>query len=200
MEDRNPQYIDAAEKAKALGMISNVHNLSPPKYDRDDDFGKVAIIESLKVGPRLRTMFFEFLGQEFDEETKKVIQVSSPTMNIHGAFRFVKICKRISEECEWSNFSEDEINRRTLAYYEETFPIFTIWHEEFELEPSDFGYVSAVLMSFIDGAFHKGKNAKMINAVTRVYSEDFLGKVMRDSKTDDKTSFISKLNPFRRKK
>lgn len=174
-------------KAKVLGAISGVHNLTPPNTQGDlSDAGKVAIIEALSVRPRLKELFLEILGLEFDEKERDLIQVTKPIMNIKGAYRFVKICKRIAEEAEWSYYDEDEVNVRIWQYYSENYPYFTFWHEDYDLDPSDFNYVSTVLMSFIDSSFHKGKSAKYVNAVSRMYNEDFLGKIMKDDHSNEK--------------
>jgi hypothetical protein len=190
---------NVTDKAKAISLLNNLHNLSPPVAKTDDSLGKVAIIEALKVSPRLQHLFLEIQGLVYSDDQKEIMQVARPIMNIHGAFRFVKILQHISEEVEWSNYPEDEINRRIFEHYKSNYPYFTFWHKEYDLEPSDFNYISTTLMSFIDAAFHKAKGAKFINAVSRVYSEDFLGKALQSQ--DDKkkkASFFSALNPLRR--
>ncbi len=200
MVNEEDKLANTFNKAKVLGAVSGVHNLTPPQYDRELDSNKVAIIEALKVSPRLQEMFLEIQGLEYDNRKKELIQISKPIMNIDGAFRLVKICKRIAEEAEWSYYAEDEINVRILAYYSENYPHFTFWNKEYELDPKDFNYVSTVLMAFIDAAFHKGKSAKFVNAVARMYNEDFLGRVMGGAIQEKKGGFLDKLkNPFFKK-
>lgn len=191
---------NVVDKAKAYSLLQNLHNLSPPPQKDDKEDNKVAIIESLKVSPRLQNLFLELQGLVYDPDKKTIIRASRPIMNVNGAFRFVKICQHIAEEAEWSNFGEEEINSRIYEHYKNNYPYFTFWHEEYDLSPSDFNYISSTLVSFIDSAFHKGKNAKYINAVSRVYSEDFMGKIFQgqpQQKTDVK-GFLSSINPFKK--
>jgi hypothetical protein len=186
-------------KAKVLSAVSGIHNLTPPQQRESSDEGKVAIIEALRVSPRLQEMFLEVQGLEYSDKKKEVVRVSRPIMNIDGAFRLVKICKRIAEEAEWSYYDDDEIKGRIMAYYSENYPHFTFWHVEYGLDPADFNYVSTVLMSFIDSAFHKAKSAKFVNAISRMYNEDFLGRVMNQGgqAKEKQPGFLAKMNPFK---
>ena len=183
------------DKAKTIGLLDNIHNLSPPIQQREDYAGKVAIIESLKVTPRLQHLFLELQGMIWDENTKQIIKISEPIMNIKGSFKFVAEIKRISEEMEWSNFHEDEINLRIFEYYRNIFPYFTFWHEEYELSPRNFDYIGTVLMAFIDSAFHKAKGGKLLNVTGRVYSEDFLGKALQAQEEKKGGNFLSRFIP-----
>lgn len=187
------------DKAKTLSLLSNLHNLSPPVSQQEDYAGKVAFIEALKVSPRLQNLFLELQGMIFDPAEKKLVRISRPIMNVDGAFRFVKICQHIAEEVEWSNFHEDEINRRIYEYYRTNYPYFTFWHEEYDLDPKDFSYVSTTLMAFIDASFHKAKSGKYINATARVYSEDLLGKTLPTQDDKKRGGILSGVNPFKRK-
>ncbi len=197
-EIENEKMSNTFNKAKLLGAVSGIHNLTPPQQLNGDSEGKVAIIEALKVSPRLQEMFLEVQGLEWNDKKKELIQISRPIMNINGAFRLVKVCKRIAEEVEWAYYDEDEISARIMMYYAENYPHFTFWHKEYDLHQSDFNYVSSVLMAFIDSAFHKGKSAKFVNAISKVYNEDFLGRVLQNQK-EKKEGFLDKLrNSFKK--
>ena len=186
------------DKAKTISLLSNIHNLAPPNKE-ENIAGQVAIIEALKVSPRLQELFLEIRGMYYESQSKKLIQISRPIMNIEGAFRFVKILQHVAEETEWSNFKEEEINVRIYAHYAQNLPYFFFWHEEYELNPSDFNYISTTMMAFIDSSFHKARNAKFLNVPGRVYSEDFLGKALRmEEKKAREAGFLSQLNPFKK--
>jgi hypothetical protein len=189
---------EVSEKAKALALFNNVHNLSPATSNKDEAQGQLAIIEALKVAPRLQNLFLEIRGLIYDERTKQTVQISKPIMNIDGAFRLIKIIQHIAEETEWANFPEDEIGKRIYFHFAQNFPYFTFYHEEYELDPADFSYVSTALITFIDSAFHKARNGKWINTVGKVYSEDMLGKVFNADKEKKSESWLQKLNVFRK--
>lgn len=192
---------EKVDKAKAIGLLNNIHNLSPPIMRGNENDNAVAVIDSLKVTPRLIGIFMELRGLLYLPEKKAYIQVAKPIMNINGAFRFVKIIQHIAEEIEWSNFKEDEIDARILKYFQANFPSFTFWHEDYDLNPADFSYVESTLMTFIDSAFHKAKSAKYVNTIAKTYSEDFLARAVGDAQQNaKKESFLSKLNPMNRKR
>jgi hypothetical protein len=185
------------DKAKAISLLQNLHNLTPPSTKEEDPSKQVAIIEALKVTPRLLYLFLEIRGIMWDDNKKESVQIVRPIMNLDGAYRFVKVLQHIAEETEWSNFHEDELNARILRHFENNYAYFTFWHEDYDLAPSDFNYINTTLMAFIDSSFHKAKGGKFVNLPGRVYSEDFLGKALREEQKKP-VSFIDKLNPFKK--
>jgi len=201
MENKN-ELQEKVDRAKAIGLLNNIHNLSPPVAKSNENDNSVAIIDSLKVTPRLIGIFMELRGLMFLPEKKQYVQVARPIMNLNGAFRFIKVIQHISEEIEWSNFKEEEIDARIMRYFSTNYPSFTFWHEEYEIDPSDFGYIESTLMTFIDSSFHKAKSAKYVNAISKIYSEDFLSKSLGDAanKNMARESVLSKLNPFNKRK
>jgi hypothetical protein len=190
------------DKAKALSVVSNVHSMTPPQKEPDNPSNQVAIIDALRAAPRVLSIYFRLRGQMYNPDTKEIVQISTPIMNERGALKFVGIVMGIAEEIEWSNFGEDEINPRIMKYYEDNYPYFTFWHGDYDLDTSDFNIVGSLLMAAIDGTFHKSKNAKYLNVVGRVYSEDMLGKVLTSTEDNKKKrmNIIDRLNPFKRDK
>jgi hypothetical protein len=189
------------DTVKTLGLINQAHNLMPPQQKPDEDIGQIAIVKALEVTPRLMLLFLEIRGMEYDKDIKKIIKVADPIMNINGAYRLVKTLKHVAEETEWSNFNEEELNPRIFQHYVQIYPYFTFWHEQYDLDPSDFFYLSEVIMTFIDSAFHKAKGGKYVNVLGKTYSEDFLGRVMQiPNQKEVGEGFLNKLNPFRKRK
>lgn|SRR3990167_6831960 len=186
------------DKVKAISFLNNAHNLTPPNQSKQDDKNEIAIINALKVDNRLKTLFLEARGQIFDEDTKEIRQISKPYMNVDGAWRLVQVCKKIAEEAEWSNFEADNIPAYVEHFYRENLPYFTFWHEDYGLEKKDFNFVMTTLKMFILASFYKGKNAKYLNTLRGVYSEDFLGKALKTDDNKKRESFLEKLNPLRK--
>jgi hypothetical protein len=198
-EETNTERLqNVVDKAKTISLLSNLHNLTLPQKTDENPAGQVAIIEALKVTPRLLDLFLEIRGVIYDQKERKLIQVSRPIMNVDGSFRFVKIIQHIAEETEFSNFHEDDINGRIYEHYKNNLPYFTFWHEEYDLDPSDFNYIATTLMSFIDASFHKSKGAKLLNVPGRVYSEDFLGRTLKAEEAK-RQGILSQMNPFKKK-
>lgn len=190
------------DKLKLLNLTSNIHNLSPPVKQEEGTQKDIALVGALSVAPRIAELFLEIRGLEYDLKTKKFVQITRPIMNIEGAYRFCKLIKRLSEEIEWSSYGEEELNTRIIHYFEEAIPYFTFYSDKYDLDPSDYIYVSSVLQNFIDTSFHKAKSGKYINTLGRTYGEDILKKALdtegRPGKRDE--GFLSKYNPFKERK
>lgn len=190
------------DRLKLLNLTSNIHNLTPPRFQEDDGGRDIALVSALSVTPRLAELFLEIRGLEYDSKTKKLIQITRPIMNIEGAYRFCKLIKRLAQEIEWASYSEDELNSRIIHYYEENIPYFLFWHDDYDLRPSDFNYVISVMQNFIDTSFHKAKFGKYINTLGRTYGEDIMKRALdgqeRSFKKED--GFLSKYNPFKSKR
>jgi hypothetical protein len=202
-ESTTQKLQNKVDKLKLLNLTSNIHNLNPPPQRPEEEQGReIALIRGLSVSPRITAIFLEILGLEFDVKEKTFIQVTEPIMNIKGAYLFCKKLKNISQETEWASFSEDEINSRIIHYFEEYYPYFTFWAEDYDLDPRNFGYVAATLQAFIDASFHKSKSGKFINTLGRTYSEDTLKKALETDniKINKNAGFLERMNPFKEMK
>jgi hypothetical protein len=202
-QSNNAQILqDKVDKLKLLNLTSNIHNLTPPQSEDNDNSKEIALVTALSVSPRLVEIFFEVRGLEYSPQEKRYIQVTRPIMNFEGAYRFVKVLKNIAQETEWASFAEDEINSRIIHYFEENYPYFTFHAKMYDLDESDFNYVATTLQSFIDSCFHKSKSGKYINTLGRTYDEGVLRKALEtgDNMVNRKDGgFLGKLNPFRDK-
>lgn len=188
------------DKLKLLNLTSNIHALTPPNIKEEDSSRDIALVKSLSVSPRIVELFLEIRGLEYDPKERKLVQITTPIMNIDGAYRFCKLIKRLAEEIEWASYSEEEIPQRIVHYFEENIPYFLFYSDLYELQPSDFNYIISVLQNFIDTAFHKSKQGKYINTLGRTYGEDVLKKALdtegrRPTKREE--GFLAKYNPFR---
>ena len=199
-QEKQTQHLQSTvDKAKTVSLLSNIHNLTPPVKSNEEDNNQVAIVKALESEPRLRQIFLEARGMVWDEKQKSAIQMSAPFMNIPGAWKLVAICKKISQESEFSNFHEDDIPQYMNHFYKTEFPAFTFFADEYELDPAHFDYVSTTLQMFLLGSFHKAKSGKYINLLGRTYSEDMIGKIMNaDNKKKEKEGFLDKYNPFKK--
>lgn len=193
--ESNIQHI--SEKVKALSTLNGAHNLIPPSTDPNDTNTQIAIIDALKAAPRLRTLYLE-LQSLMEVEEGKLVRVTKPIMNQKGAYRFLMIIRHISEETEFSNYSEDEVNERIAFHFSENYPHFTLWAEEYAIDENDFNVVASLLLNYIDSSFHKSKDAKLLNTVRGVYSENALGKFLNSpgNPQPQRRSALARLNPF----
>lgn len=198
-EDTTTQQLqNRVDKLRLLNLTENVHNLTPMNRQQEDSQRDIALVNVLSVSQRVKAKFLEIRGLEYDPNTKKVVQITEPIMNLLGAYRFCKLLQ-MAEEIEWASFSEEELNPRLIHFFEENIPYFLFYNKEYELNPRDFYYVINTLQVFIDTSFHKSKSGKYINTLSRTYDEGVLKKALdtETNKRKEDSGFLSKYNPFK---
>lgn len=197
--DVTQQLQNKVDKIKTLSLINNAHNLTPPPKKEEDEGQQIALIRALDQYPRIQEIFLEARGMIWDTKTKQPIQFSRAFMNIHGSWKLVSELKKISL-ADWSNFEEDKIPAYIVHFFNQIYPHFTIWHEEYDLDPKDFDYIKTTLQMFLLVSFYKAKGGKQLNVLGKTYSEDFLGRVMQNEQTKQQKEkgFLDKINPFRK--
>ena len=190
------------DKIKTLSLISNAHNLTPPKQKENLDENNIAIVKALDNYPKIQEIYLEAQGLMYDEKEKKLISVSEKIMNREGAYLLQSLLKRIILS-DWSNYPEDIIPKMLDYFMSDMLPSFTIWHDYYELEPRNFTYVKSTLGLFMLASFYKARTGKMLNLLGRTYSEDLLGRVMNlnneKQKQKEKGGFLDTINPFKKK-
>ena len=178
------------DKIKTISLISNSH-LTPPQQQIDNG-RDIMIIQALQSKPRLMEIVLQVRGQVMGSNGKP-IQVRQPIMNDAGAAKLMFMLMNISSETEYATYAEEEIGPRVVIYLEQIFPRFTFWHNDYDLDPKNFDYVYTTLLSFIDSCFHKSKNGHFARILTKTYSEDLLGKAVKDSEVKAKQTFLQKM-------
>lgn len=178
------------DKLKALSLLNNVHNLSPSQNKQEFEGNQIEIVKALSSEPRLLEIFLEAQGKIFDPSAKQTIDISEPIMNVKGAWKLVTVCKKIAQEAEWSNFESEKVPDYIVHFYESNYPYFTLWHEEYALDPRDFNYISTTLQMFILASFYKGKSGKFLNVISKTYSEDLLGKMASNTPEEKHKSIL----------
>jgi hypothetical protein len=195
--DATQQMQNKVDRLKLLNLTSNIHSLTPPQPQRDNNQDNVALVIALKVSPRLAEAVLFFQGR-MPTEKDGFVQITEPIMNIKGVWAFINgICRVISENTEWATYSEDELPTRLIHYYESNLPNFIFNKEKFELKSENFNQIETYLQIFIDSAFHKAKQGKYINTLGRTYSEDLLNKALStEQQKQSKQNIIERfLNP-----
>jgi hypothetical protein len=166
------------DKVKTLNLVNNSHNLTPPQK-QDDRTSDIMIIEALQSKPRILDVILQVKGQIIGANGKPV-SIRRPIMNSEGAAKLMFELMNISAETEYATYSEEEIPGRIILYMEQIYPRFTLWQKDYELESKDFDYLYTTLLSFIDSCFHKAKNGHFARILTKTYSEDLLGRAIKD--------------------
>lgn len=201
-EEQAQKLQSKVDKIKTLSVINNAHNLgtglTPPPKRNDEDDNQIAIVKALDQYPRIQAIFLEARGLMYDEKQRKIVQISRPFMNVHGAWKLVSELLKISL-ADWSNFEEDRIPNYLVHFFSEIYPYFTFWHEDYDLDPKDFDYVKTTLQMFLLVCFYKAKGGKQLNVLGKTYSEDFLGRVMKDEGQQRKREgVLDRWNPFKK--
>ena len=196
--DITQELQNKVDRVKALSMINNVHNLSPPIQKNEVEDKEIAIVQALQSKPRLAQLYYKARGLVYDQEKRTYVQIRKPYMNVEGSYLLVDCCSLIAEEGEWSNFDQDYVGAYIDHFYEENLPYFTFWCDEYDLNPKDFPFIMNALKMFALSTFNKAKSGKYINAVTRTYSEGFLDKALNPQQQQKQEGFWAKSNPFKK--
>jgi len=179
------------DKVKTLSLVNNAHNLTPPNR-QDDRANDIQIIQALQSKPRIAEIILQVRGQMMGANGK-LIQLRSPIMNDEGAAKLMFVLLNISSETEYATYGEEEIPPRIILYIEQIFPRFTFWHKDYDLDPKNFDYIYTTLLSFIDSCFHKSKNGYFGRILTKTYSEDLLGRAIKDDEQKKKQTILQRL-------
>jgi len=189
-EEENPLQ-KVVDKVKTISLVNNAHNLTPPQ--RQDDRGNdIQIIQALQSKPRILEIILQVRGQCIGANGKP-FQIRKPIMNDEGAAKFMFMLINIASETEYATYTEDEIPPRVVLYIEQIYPRFTLWHKDYDLDQRDFDYIYTTLLSFIDSCFHKAKNGHFSRILTKTYSEDLLGKAVKDNEQKQKQTILQRL-------
>jgi hypothetical protein len=179
------------DKVKTISLVNNAHNLTPPQR-QDDRSTDIMVIEALQSKPRIKEIILQVKGEVLGSNGKP-IRIRKPIMNDEGAAKFMFELINISSETEYATYGEEEIGPRVILYMDQIYPRFTLWHKDYDLDSRDFDYVYTTLLSFIDSCFHKAKNGHFARILTKTYSEDLLGKAVRDKEEKTKQTFLQKM-------
>jgi len=190
VEQENPLQ-KVVDKVKTLSLMQNAHNLTPPMR-QDDRSADIMIISALQSEPRILKIILQIKGQILDENNKP-IQIRTPIMNEDGAAKMMFELLNISSETEYASYGEEEIPARIVLYMEQIYPRFTLWHKDYELDAKDFDYIYITLLSFIDSCFHKAKNGHFSRILTKTYSEDLLGRAIKDEEKKKKLNILQRM-------
>lgn len=189
-QEENPLQ-RTVDKIKTVNLVNNAHNLTPPnKFD--DRSSDIMIIQALQSKPRILEIILQVKGQIVNSSGKP-IQIRTPIMNDEGAAKLMFILLNISSETEYATYGEEEIGPRIITYIEQIYPRFTFWADDYDLNPKDFDYIYTTLLSFIDSCFHKAKNGHYARILTKTYSEDLLGKAIKDKDEKNRQTFLQRL-------
>lgn len=189
-EQENPLQ-KTVDRVKTLNLVSNAHQLTPPS--RNENTGnEIYIIKALESSPRLQQIFLQVKGQMLDSNNN-IIQVRDPIMNDNGAYKLMFELVNISGETEFATYSEEEIAPRVVLYMEQIYPRFTFWRDDYNLNPRDDDYIYSTLLSFIDSCFHKAKNGHFSNILKKTYSEDLLGRAIKDKDPNTRKTILQRM-------
>lgn len=167
-------------------------------YPPQQSGSEVAIIEGLSSENILERIEWRLKG--FRWSTKKGwIQYREPVMNSLGIGNMMATLQAISDDVIYSNFDEKEPNKLAALYFEQNYPHFTIYHQEFGLDKKDFNIIKSILLFYALSILKSAKNAGHRNVVRGTLSESVFMRAMGQGEADKKGSF-NPLNIFRRGK
>ena len=201
-ETKKDKILTKAEQLKGMSLLRNIHKITPQML-QDQDKDQVAIIKALGSSKIVEAQFLKLKGYYYNPLTREYESYRNPVMNERGLGNFISIISDINENIEFSSLDKKEIPKIANLLFRSNYPYFTIYHEDYELDKSDFNLIATALLTSILGALNKAKGAGHRNVVRGTYSEDLLGRYVEvgaDGKEKSKSGKVdlSKLNPFKK--
>lgn len=184
------------EQIKGVAILKNLPSALPPQQTSDNN--DVAIYKSLRADNDIQRKIMRLKGFIFNGS--KWVQFRNPVMNEQGISNFIHVLYSI-EDMEFSHLDDNErvINSYVNYLYQENYPYFTVYHEDYELDRKDFNLISTELLVFILSTFRKARGAGHRNVVRGTYSEDVLGKALSYQKEQQRGLFgrtLDRVNPM----
>jgi len=154
---------------------------------------EIEIIRGLSAENTLERMEKRLTGKKYDYSKKKWVDYRTPVMNELGIGNFMATCQSLSDNANFSNYKEKEINRYVELFFRQNYPTFTVYHQEFELSPKDFNIIKSCLLFYSLSILKNALNAGHRNAVRGTLSESvFLRAMATSNKEEKKEGFLNK--------
>lgn len=196
---------ESVNKLKAMAFINNIHKMSPPQSQMQNQGSGIEIVEALKADSIIEEVGLKLKGYEKDLISKQWTPYRKPVMNQLGIGSFIQKIEAISKTIEFSSLSEKDIPSFILYNFKEIYPNYTVYFKEYELDLKDFPTISTILMAFLISSFYKAKGAGHRNVIRGTYDENLIGRAFRDNETEKqkRPGFFGRMargfmNPMRR--
>jgi len=188
--------VDKSELANAVVQRGLV---TPQADSSDEKNNQIGIIKGLSTENDLIKIELRLRGYTYNYFQSKWTALRKPIMNNYGIGNFMASLQALGDLANFSNYSEEMIPKLVVLFFEDNYPTYILYAEEFELDPKDFNVINSILKMYALSVLLNAKNAGHRNVVRGTLSENLLNRaLMQDSGGDKKRGWLSRV--FRKDK
>ena len=173
-------------------------NLVVPTQDTEQEtFNQVSIIRGLSVENDLIKVELRLRGYNYNIFKKAWVKNRKPIMNDYGVGNFMAVLQGIGDIVNFSHYTEKDIPKLAVLFFENNYPSILIYAEEFELNPKDYNVIKTILQFWCLSVLNNAKNAGHRNVVRGTLSEGILARALAPQGGEEKKkggfwSFLSR--------
>ncbi len=167
------------------------NQLSLPQESLEDRQQSISIINGLSTNSELKRLQMRLNGYLFDEITGNWIKARRPIMNQLGIGNLLSALQSIGDMVNFSNFDDKEIPKLALLFYEDNYPTYIIYAQEFGLDTKDINVINSILKYYPLAVLKNAKNAGHRNVVRGTLSENLLQKAFEGSQNTNRKGLFS---------
>jgi hypothetical protein len=185
--------VETKELSSALAQKSLA---MPTPESHEEKENQINIIKGLSTENDLVKIELRLRGYSYSYFRAKWVQVRKPIMNDFGIGNFMACLQALGDLANFSNYNEKDIPKFVILFFEDNYPTFIIYANEFELNEKDFNVVNSILKFYALSVLTNAKNAGHRNVVRGTLSENLLQRAFGSGESEKKQSFMDKI--FRR--
>lgn len=168
-------------------QLLNKSLASPQTESNEEREQQVSIIKGLSTENDLMKIELRLRGYRYDFFKRQLIQSRQPIMNDYGIGNFMASMQALGDLANFSNYDEKEIPKLVVLFFEDNYPDFVVYADEFELNQKDMNVIKSILKFYALSVLKNAKNAGHRNVVRGTLSESVLNKALgRDDQQQKK--------------
>jgi hypothetical protein len=154
-------------------------NLVVPTQDTEQEvYNQVSIIRGLSTENDLIKIELRLRGYTYNVFQKQWHLTRKPIMNNSGIGNFMSALQGVGDNVDFSNYNEKDIGKLSLMFFEDNYPQFMVYNNDFELQPQDFNVIKTILKFWALSVLNNAKGAGHRNVVRGTLSEGILARAL----------------------
>lgn len=170
----------------------------PQSENSEETIQQVGIIKGLSTENDLVKIQLRLMGLSYDHFNRRWVQIRRPLMNYLGIGNFMASLQALGDLANFSYYETKDIPKLACLFFEDNYPTFILYSQEYELDPKDFNVVNSILKWYPLSVLNNAKNAGHRNVVRGTLSENLLQRAFGNGESQKKPSIIDRL--FKRNK
>lgn len=180
------------EKDLATAIVQK--SLVIPQQEKQEDTAQqINIIKGLSTENDLTRIELRLRGYTYSYFMRGWVKIRKQIMNDYGIGNFMASLQALGDLANFSNYDEKDIPKLTVLFFEDNYPTYVLYANEFELDPKDFNVVNSILKFYALSVLKNAKNAGHRNVVRGTLSENLLQRAFGAGEQTKKPGIIDRL-------